>query len=178
MAYVMNDDNNANKVRWDRLAEILDDIKHMNDLEFKMKNYFKVEDAPTEFILEGAGPYSWDKYVRLKAIPRCQSSVCIAGDTVLKWGPDDLYVCDSKGVLASDPSNVLAIHNIAAKLLGLTSTQANYMFLGEWSCKAVQASREEAIEYLTAAIAEKNIFMKLGNAYIEEDDDDSSSDEE
>lgn len=72
----------------------------------------------------------------------CGSAVCLAG---------------AAAFLSKDRS-FSSISNVAKRYLGLDIRQAHYMFRGCWSINGLNATKEEAVQYLDDCIAKRTIY--------------------
>ncbi len=93
--------------------------------------------------------------------PMCGSVDCLAGETVITQSrvdfPIRLSTIYGSDELAGDP---VAIHSEAERLLGLTETESDHMFMGSWSYKGRRdITRRETIAYLNAVLRLKEVRL-------------------
>lgn len=148
------------RANFDNIQLVLDDLIKQRDskdkqpVKFDMRTYMSF-----------TPPYFGDVRPRptLGAVRRgafCNTAACLAGETVLILGVPESVV----DVCALDSPSVdgESVHTLAMTLLNLDYGESNHMFCGDWSTKTLrQLSIDDAIEYLTKAIDEKDVYVML-----------------
>lgn len=89
----------------------------------------------------------------------CSTTACLAGHAaVMEEGP----------ALLLNPPSARAIEHKGKDVLGLSEGEANHMFYGQWadisdedSLCFDEASIDDAIDYLTKVIEERDVFIKI-----------------
>ena len=139
---------------WKNIKKLRDHLASMKITRYRrfdMSDYIQVTGSATD-----AETLS---VKRLRANgPECGSVACLAGETVIALAPEKLRI----PVMYNSYLNCSFIADNASKILGLSMSEENHMFSGEWTRTPLgSVTRKQAVKYLDKAIAAKNVMVVL-----------------
>jgi hypothetical protein len=119
----------------ERLLKLADHIEALPPEKFEMGDYFcrlvfDVDD-PSKVV----GRADEEQVTREFLNEECGTAACIAGHAVHLFGGDEDWECVTA-------NSGWATHDVASGLLGLSHTQASYLFFGEWAPQQLMPDSE------------------------------------